>query len=58
MTDTLLIENGVILTMDAGRRVLEGASLLVRDGRIAAIGADVPAMPPETSRIDAAGMVV
>jgi 5-methylthioadenosine/S-adenosylhomocysteine deaminase len=41
VTDTLLIENGVILTMDAGRRVLEGASLLVRDGRIAAIGADV-----------------
>ncbi|MCA0345012.1 MAG: amidohydrolase family protein, partial [Proteobacteria bacterium] len=58
MTDTLLIKNGVILAMDAGRRVLEGASLLVRDGRIAAIGADVPAMPPETPCIDAAGMVV
>ncbi|EYR79280.1 amidohydrolase family protein [Shinella sp. DD12] len=58
MTDILLIKNGVILAMDAGRRVLEGASLLVRDGRIAAIGADVPAMPPETPCIDAAGMVV
>ncbi|MEW9613211.1 amidohydrolase family protein [Shinella sp. S4-D37] len=58
MTGTLLIENGVVLTMDAGRRVLEGASVLVQDGRIAAIGAEALAVPPETPRIDAAGMVV
>src|SRR5690606_2167011 len=58
MTGTLLIENGVVLTMDAGRRVLEGASVLVHDGRIATVGAEVPAVPPETLRIDAAGMVV
>ncbi|HSX74920.1 MAG TPA: amidohydrolase family protein [Shinella sp.] len=58
MTGTLLIENGVVLTMDAGRRVLEGASVLVQDGRIAAVGAQAPAAPSETPRIDAASMVV
>ncbi|GAA4160945.1 amidohydrolase family protein [Shinella granuli] len=58
MTTTMLIENGVILTMDAGRRVLDGASVLVHDGRIAAIGTEAPGASPETLRIDATGMVV
>ncbi|ANH06985.1 amidohydrolase family protein [Shinella sp. HZN7] len=58
MTTTMLIENGVILTMDAGRRVLDGASVLVHEGRIAAIGTEAPGASPETLRIDAAGMVV
>lgn len=58
MTKTLLIENGVIVTMDAGRRILERGYLLVEDGRIAAIGDEAPAVAPETERIDASGMVV
>jgi 5-methylthioadenosine/S-adenosylhomocysteine deaminase len=58
MTKTLLIENGVIVTMDAGRRVLESGFLLVEDGRIAAIGQDAPAVSLQTERINATGMVV
>ncbi|MGJ7038695.1 cytosine/adenosine deaminase-related metal-dependent hydrolase [Shinella sp. BE166] len=58
MTKTLLIENGVIVTMDAGRRVLERGYVLVEDGRITAIGVETPAVAPEVERIDAAGMVV
>ena len=58
MTRALLIENGVILTMDSGRRVLDKGFVLVEDGRIAAVSAEAPAVSPETQRIDAAGMVV
>ncbi|WP_439625169.1 amidohydrolase family protein [Shinella sp.] len=58
MTKTLLIENGVIVTMDAGRRVLERGYVLVEDGRIVAIGVETPDIAPEAERIDAAGMVV
>ena len=58
MTKALLIENGVIVTMDAERRILDGGYVLVEDGRIAAIGEGTPTAPPEVERIDAAGMVV
>ncbi|MCQ4630012.1 amidohydrolase family protein [Shinella sp. CPCC 100929] len=58
MTKSLLIENSVIVTMDADRRVLERGYVLVEDGRITAICVDAPAVAPETERIDAAGMVV
>ena len=58
MAQTLLIENGTILTMDADRRILEGGYVLVEDGRIAAIGTGVPDVPPQAERIDATGMVV
>ena len=58
MTGPLLIENGVVLTLDAGRRVLEKGFVLVEDGRIAAIGTEAPAVSAEIQRIDAAGMVV
>ena len=58
MTMALLIENGTILTMDAERRILDGGYVLVEDGRIAAIGTDVPELPSKVERIDAADMVV
>lgn len=58
MTKGLLIENGTLVTMDAGRRVLDGGYVLVEDGRIAAIGEGKPAVASDVERIDAAGMVV
>lgn len=59
MAKALLIENGVILTMDAGRRILEKGHILVEDGRIVAV-MEGPAgnMPPDVEHIDASGMVV
>ncbi|UUX48213.1 amidohydrolase family protein [Nisaea acidiphila] len=53
----LLIEGGIVVTLDAERRVLEGASVLIRDGRIADIGTDLHA-PEDAERIDASGMLV
>lgn len=58
MSKSLLIENGVIVTMDAGRRILEGGYVLVENGRIAAIGSGTPDAGPDVERIDATGMVV
>jgi 5-methylthioadenosine/S-adenosylhomocysteine deaminase len=58
MTGPLLIENGMVLTLDAGRRVLEKGFVLVEDGRIAAVGAEAPAVSAEIQRIDATGMVI
>ncbi len=55
MTETILITGGMVVTMDEQRRVLDRANVLVRDGRIAAIG-DVSA--PDARRIDASGMIV
>lgn len=37
MADSLLIENGLVLTLDAGGRVLERGFVLVENGWIAAI---------------------
>ncbi|WP_411037139.1 amidohydrolase family protein [Shinella sp. BYT-45] len=58
MPKTLLIENGMIVTMDAGRRVFDKGYVLVSDGRIAAIGEGAPQAAEGAERIDAAGMVV
>jgi cytosine/adenosine deaminase-related metal-dependent hydrolase len=58
MTNVLLIENGTIVTMDGGRRVLESGYVLVENGRIAAIGEGRPLPSPNAERIDAGGMVV
>ena len=58
MTKTLLIENGTIITMDADRRVLDRAYVLVENGRIAAVGSGVFTSPADAERIDAHGMVV
>jgi len=34
----ILIENGIVITMDSSRRILDGGWVLIRDGRIAAVG--------------------
>ncbi len=46
-----------VLTMDAGRSVLENATVLVADDRIAAIGADVE-IPAEAEVFDLAGRTI
>lgn len=58
MADSLLIENGLVLTLDAGGRVLERGFVLVENGWIAAISLEAPAVGLNVPRIDAAGMVV
>jgi 5-methylthioadenosine/S-adenosylhomocysteine deaminase len=55
--ETLLLRGGTLLTLDAAATVLPGADLLVREGRIAAVGAVGP--PPAGARVlDAAGCLV
>jgi cytosine/adenosine deaminase-related metal-dependent hydrolase len=52
----ILIEHGTIITMDPQRRVIQGGSVAVKDGRIVAVGtaAEVAAShPTATKRIDA-----
>jgi cytosine/adenosine deaminase-related metal-dependent hydrolase len=51
-----LIRNGAVITVDAALGVLPRADVLVRNGRIEAIGPDLAAGGAET--IDAAGMIV
>ncbi|OCP03061.1 MULTISPECIES: amidohydrolase family protein [unclassified Ensifer] len=57
MKNALLIENATVLTMDAGRRVLERGHVLVEDGRISSIGEGSFAGEWQAERIDASGMV-
>jgi 5-methylthioadenosine/S-adenosylhomocysteine deaminase len=52
----LLLQGGTILTLDAGATVLRGADLLVRDGRIASLGA--PEMPAGGRVLDVSGCLV
>lgn len=56
MPQTLIRNADVIVTMDGTRRELAGASILIRDGVIAAIGPGLSA--PGAEVIDAAGCVV
>lgn len=58
MKKALLIENGTIVTMDAGRRILGNGYVLVEGDRIAAVGEGMPPEPTDAERIDARGMVV
>ncbi|WPE21410.1 amidohydrolase family protein [Shinella zoogloeoides] len=58
MTKALLIENGVVITMDADRRLFERGHVLVEDGRITAIGAGAADGMADAERINAAGMVI
>lgn len=54
----LLIRNAqTVVTMDAARRELAGASVLIEDGAIAALGPDLPA-PPGAEVIEGAGLIV
>src|SRR6476659_3790488 len=56
MSEAVLIESGMVVSMDAKRSV-GLRDILVRDGRIASIGMG-PTIPPGTRRIDASGMIV
>jgi 5-methylthioadenosine/S-adenosylhomocysteine deaminase len=53
---TYLIRGGAVVTVDAALGVLPRADVLVRDGRIAGVGPDLPADGAEV--IDAADMIV
>lgn len=57
MTD-LLIEGGVVITMDAARRVIPGGAVGVTDGRISFVGAATDAPRDAKQRIDARGKAV
>lgn len=52
----LAIKSGLVRTMD-GRGDLEGATVLVEDGKIAAVGRGLE-IPPDAQVIDAAGLIV
>ena len=54
-SNTILIQNATILTVTHGN--IEHGSILIRDGKIAAVGADVKA-PEGATVIDAAGQFV
>lgn len=56
----LLVAGADVVTMDASRRVLTDAAVLVRDGRIAAIGtvSDLRAQEPGAAELDARGCVL
>ncbi|CAN7545756.1 amidohydrolase family protein [Rhizobium sp. LjRoot254] len=58
MTRPLLIEGGVVVTMDAGRRVFQKGHVLVSEGRIVAVGEAAIDAPADAEFIDASGMVV
>ncbi|UVC09442.1 amidohydrolase family protein [Rhizobium sp. TH2] len=58
MTRPLLIEGGVVVTMDAGRRVFQKGHVLVSEGRIVAVGEAAIDPPAGAELIDASGMVV
>lgn len=58
MEQALLIENGVVVTMDDSRRVLKNGHVGIVNGHIVAIGEGRPAMDHGATRIDASGMVV
>ena len=56
MTSILIADAEVVVTMDDHRRELRGADVLVRDGRIDAIGPSIEA--PDAVRVEAKGCVV
>jgi 5-methylthioadenosine/S-adenosylhomocysteine deaminase len=53
----VLLRGGTVVTMDAGRRVLHGADVLVVGDRIAEVGTDLQA-PAGATEVDATGGVV
>lgn len=57
MTATLIRNADAVVTMDAGRRELAGASVLVQDGAIVGVGAGLTA-PEGAEVIEAAGCIV
>jgi cytosine/adenosine deaminase-related metal-dependent hydrolase len=57
MTNCFIRNADILVTMDATRRELFGASILIEGGRIAAIGSDLRA-PAGTEVIDASGCII
>lgn len=53
----ILFKNGIVLTMDDSRTVLNRGDVLVKDGKIAEVGVDVDA-PDDAFTIDAEGGIV
>lgn len=56
-TSTIAITNARIITMDADRRVLESASILIENDRIAAVGTDI-SIPADAQVFDASGQTI
>ena len=54
----LLITGGTVVTVDREMRVLEGASIAIRDGRIDAVIPAGQALPPARESIDARGRLI
>jgi 5-methylthioadenosine/S-adenosylhomocysteine deaminase len=56
----LLVTNGIVVTMDANRRVIEGGAVAVRGDSIIAVGttSDLAAQYEATKTIDARGAIV
>ena len=54
---SLLLQGATLLTMDSAARVHRGGDLLVRDGRIAAVGRNIEAVEG-AERIDLSGCVL
>ena len=56
----LIIKNGVVVTMDSDRRILEGYSLAIDDGRIVEIGKteDLHRRHSNVESVDATGQIV
>ncbi|SDP86762.1 Cytosine/adenosine deaminase [Phyllobacterium sp. YR620] len=57
MANALLIENGVIVTMDGDGRIIEGGSVLIENGIITSV-CNGQVVDVDAERIDARGMVV
>ncbi len=55
-----LIENGIVVTMDPARTIIDGGSVVIEGARIAAVGpsAELRGRYPSAQRIDATGMLV
>lgn len=56
--DTLVVENGTVLTLADGQDAPFSGYLEIADGRITAIGTGVYEGPPPDRRVDAAGHIV
>ena len=56
--DTQVITGGIVVTLDAARAVINDGAVVVRDGRIAAVGSATEHVATLGTRIDASGMIV
>jgi 5-methylthioadenosine/S-adenosylhomocysteine deaminase len=54
----LLVRGGTVVTVDREMRVLEGASVAIRDGRIEAVILAGQPLPPAREIVDASGRIV